>query len=206
LGVTSLLIVFIVAGLVLLVGWATFSPIIFGLFDDVTGFYTATQLQPRITGGETICDLRIKVFADLTQDFGIGSPEITIDRNNAFDFDFFECFSSSEVNSLELIDFDKRINFVQQSFISFGGEVIHAEIVLRDANDPTQKVDAFTQSQLRRAIEIPAGLIPTPFNMDVEFVVTNIPLRDYNLEIFYGRPINNMDVGEPFLATISGNR
>jgi len=192
---------------ILLIAYAVFEPLITGIIDKANGLITATELKPRALGGETICDLRVKVFAEITQDFGIGSPEITMDKNNAFEATWFDCFGQSNPSPASLIDLDLRfsnLRFSLLDFVTLGGEKIHAEIVIRDANDPTQKVDAFTQPQLRRVVFSSDGIsiIKTPLNVNVEFVITNIPQREYDLEIYYGRPINDMGAGEPFIGKI----
>lgn len=197
----------LVAGVIGLVIIAIFAPgminDLFDVIDKANGYFTATQLTPRANVDETICDLRVKVFAQVTQDLGILSPEITIDKNNVRSYEWFECESSSRINALYLSDWDLELeNISKFDFISFGGESISTEIVLRDKNDSTQKVDAFTQPQMKRLIQIEQGIIKTPLDASMEFVVKNIPERDYILEIYYGRAINDMDAGEPFISKI----
>jgi len=201
----------IVALAVIIVVVAIFAPSLFDNFfqaiDTANGVFTATQLTPRIGQDEIICDLRVKVNAELVQGFGIlgvgDSPFIQIDKDNSHTYEWFECSATSVISALDLADFDVQ-NPQLLDFFSFGGETIATEIVLRDSNDNTQKVDAFTQPQMRRLIQLQEGLISTPLDMSMEFVVKNIPTRDYTLEIYYGRIINGMDAGEPFITSIKG--
>ncbi len=193
--------------LMILLAIAIVPSVFAGLIDNVTGFFTATELLPTVGGNETICDLRIKTIAFLDQR-GILGETIFVSISNAkpIEFQYFDCFSQATFPTSALIDFGAK-NPDPLAFITLGGEKIHGEIVLRDKNDPTQKVDAFTQPQMRRSITISegAGIIATPLDISIEFVVTNIPLREYTLEIYYGRQINNLDAGEPLITTISGN-
>lgn len=197
----------LVAGVIGLIIIGIFAPGMindfFSAIDKANGFFTATQLTPRVNVDETVCDLRVKVFAKVTQDFGIAAPEITIDKDNNSSYEWFECESSSKINALYLLDWDLELqNTSKLDFISLGGESISVEIVLRDQKDSTQKVDAFTQPQMKRLIQIEQGIIKTPLDASMEFVVKNIPERNYDLEIYYGRAINDMDAGKPFISKI----
>ena len=194
---------------VILIAYAVFQPVFAGLIDSATGFFTATQLKPKIGVDDIICDLRVKTFAKLDQTLPFSELFIRIDPNNTHDFNWFNCFQFSNFPNAQLIDLQFK-NPQPLDFFTFGGETISGQIVLRDANDPTQKVDAFTQPQLKRSVLISedAGIIPTPFNMDIEYVVTNIPKRDFTLEIYYGREIftdRTLDVGKPIIAKICAN-
>jgi len=206
----------IIALAVIFVVVAIFAPSVFDSFfsaiDHANGLYTATNLLPRVGQDEILCDLRVKVNAELVQGvglFGVGDqPYVEIKSFTADNYDWFECHATSTISALDLADFDVPvpIKVDELDFITIGEEKTHSEIVLRDSSDSTQKVDAFTQPQLFRDIQISsgAGVVSTPLDMSVEFVVKNIPARDYTLEIYYGRIINDLPAGEPFLTTIKG--
>lgn len=204
--------------IVVMIAFAYLSPLLTGI-GNASGYYTATQLKPRVGQDETVCDLRIKVKANLEtssilgQELGIDDNSnpfpakvfVTINKNNPYEKpDWFNCQVASQYNSYDLLG-EYNFDFSQYDFFSIGGEKIHGEIVLRDINDHSQKVDAFTQSQLRREILLPAGIVDTPLDISLEYVVNHIPLRQYQLEIYYGREINNMDAGVPIITKICSN-
>ena len=208
--ITNLLVVgfFIVA---LVIGFSTISSIFTNLIDDASGFFTATELKPKPTVDEVICDLRVKVFADLDMTLPLTTLFARIDPNNSHQWTYFECFSEGNFPVTAQLDLFEPSEIQGLDFLILGGETVSVEIVLRDANDPTQKVDAFTQPQLRREVPLgdDFGIVATPFNIDSEFVVKNIPLREYKLEIFIGREIfvgepirQTLDAGEPFETRI----
>lgn len=190
----------------LVIAFSIFEPAFAGLFDSATGFFTATQLQPRVGADEIICDLRIKTLADLDQTLPFSTIFTRIDPNNSHEWNYFECEFASQFPLGSLLDIEDRFREFQLQvldIVTFGGETISVEIVLLDANDPTQKVDAFTQPQMRQQILLSTefAILPTPFNVDQVFVVKNIPVREYQLQIFYGREIV---VGEPFAGISLG--
>ncbi len=199
--ITNLFVVgfFIIA---LVIGFSTLSGFFTDLIDDASGFFTATELKPKPEVNEIICDLRVKVFADLDMTLPFSTLFARIDPNNSHEWTYFECFSQGNFPAIAQLDFGKPSEIQGLDFLTLGGETVSVMIVLRDANDPTQKVDAFTQPQLRREVPLGEdfGIIATPFSIDSEFVVKNIPLREYDLEIFIGREIF---VGEPIRETIT---
>lgn len=199
--ITNLLVLgfFIIA---LVIGFSTLSGFFTDLIDDASGFFTATELKPKPQADEIICDLRVKVFADLDMTLPLTTLFARIDPNNSHEWTYFECFAQGNFPAIAQLDLGKASEIQGLDFLTLGGETVGVQIVLRDANDPTQKVDAFTQPQLRREVPLGEdfGIVATPFNIDSEFVVKNIPLREYNLEIFIGREIF---VGEPIRQTLS---
>jgi len=206
-GIGTNITIVVVLMVLILIFYAVFQPVFAGLIDSATGFFTATQLKPRVTEDEIICDLRIKVFADLdTKGFLQEQTFIKIDPQNSHRYNYFECATKSQFSPASLLDFGIRSSnaFQTLDIVTWGGETIHMEIVLRDSSDPTQKVDAFTQPQLFQEIKLSEefGILKTPLALDTEFVVKNIPLREYNLEIFAGREINDLGAGKPFKAKI----
>jgi len=198
----------------LVIAFSIFETVFAGLIDGATGFFTATQLQPRVGTDEVICDLRIKTLADLDQTLPFSTIFTRIDPNNSHEWNYFECEFASQFPIASLLDIEDRFTELQLQaldIVTFGGETISVEIVLLDANDPTQKVDAFTQPQMRQQILLSTefAILPTPFNVDQVFVVKNIPVREYQLQIFYGREIfvdrpirETLDAGEPFITKI----
>lgn len=188
---------------------------IFSVFDHANGVYTATQLKPRPNIDETICDLRVEPHAELWSG-SLTAKSLNIDDNinpfpaeiwvhiddqNAFSYTWFNCESSVIKSPFELI---YKGDAETLDFFTTGGESISSQIVLIDKADPTQKVDAYTQSWLKQDIQLTSsfGFVDTPYDLSKEFVVKNIPLREYTLEIYYGQEINNLGIGEPYRVTV----
>ena len=51
------------------------------------------------------------------------------------------------------------------------------------------------------------GVIPTPYNLSPysEFYIPNVIYGDYDLEIYYGRVINDLEVGQPIKSNVCMN-
>lgn len=175
----------VVAGLIILF---VFAPSAFaGLVDSASGFYTATQLQPRVGSNEIICDLRVDIDATMTDSnifFLIDSkPEIQI---NSIDAEYFECYATSEVNALNLMNVNHLHGLTLLDVAIFTPQVITTEIKLIDSTDASQQVTKELQNQLQQVTTFNSGdIIDTPFDMSKTFVVTNIPARNYDLYVEY---------------------
>ena len=179
------------------IGFSTFSPLLVGLIDTASGFYIDTQLKPEPQIDEAICDLRIKVFADLDQTLALTEFFVRIMPEDSHNWSWDDCHASSNFPLGSLLDLSTRF---QTQAIATGAVTETACITIVDARDPTQKVTPITNSNLCRDILVTTGAtfsLPLPFNVDAEFVINNIPLREYNLEIVYvGRDIAITESGE----------
>lgn len=195
----------------LVIGFSTFAPLLGGLIDQASGFYVDTQLKPKPQSDEAICDLRIKVFADLDQTLALSEFFIRIVPEDSHDWSWDDCHASSNFPLGSLLDLSTRF---QIQAVAVGEVIETACITIVDARDPSQKVTPTTNSNLCRDIIVTTGAtlsLALPFNVDAEFVINNIPLREYNLEIVYvGRDIvfreggqtTSLSANEPFVTKI----
>jgi len=209
--VTNLFVLgfFIVA---LVVGFSTFAPLLGGLIDEASGFYVDTQLKPEPQSDEAICDLRIKVFALLDQTLAGSEFFIRINPVDSHNWSWDDCHASSNFPLGSLLDLSTRF---QTQAIAVGEVTETACITIVDARDPSQKVTPVTNSNLCRDVVVTRGAtlsLALPFNVDTEFIINNIPLREFNLEIIYqGRDIVitesgqrsiSLNANEPFITKI----
>jgi len=194
--ITNLVVLgfFIIA---LVIGFSTFAPLLGGLIDEASGFYVDTQLKPEPESDEAICDLRVKVFADLDQTLPLSEFFVRINPVDSHNWTWDDCHASSNFPLGSLLDLGKRL---QPLAVASGAVTETACLTIVDAKDPTQKVTPVTNSNLCRDILVTTGAtlsLALPFNVDAEFVINNIPLREYNLEIVYvGRDIAITESGE----------
>lgn len=188
------------------IGFSTFAPLLGGLL-DADGFFVDTQLKPKPQTNEIICDLRVKVNADLDQTLPFSELFIRIDTSDSHDWTWFECFAQDGFPPLALLDFGE--NFNELSFLALGELTETGCITIVDARDPTQKVTPNTQPNLCREVGVAeefGEIIPLPFDVSVEFVIQNIPLREYNLEITYDKreifADKTFTANEPYITKI----
>lgn len=203
-GVTGALIAIAVILVVAGIFWAILSPIVFGLINTATGFFTATQLTPRIGVDETVCDLHVVVNGRADQDLFVnfGTFGFFLD-NTDITTTWFDCFKISEFPTFELIDLEAR-----QDLTGFVLAIVEQKrdvnIELVDAGDATQRVDYLTQPQLRKSLTIPAQISISAYTFEIDFIVSNIPLRDYILRVtFEESQINGQERNVPFEVRIS---
>lgn len=205
-GATGIIIGLAVIGITLLLGWGLIAPIAQGLLNNVTNTYTSTQLLPRVGEDEIICDLKLSIPAELTSNpLKFNSPHYIVIDVTKVGANFFDCHNFSNFPTLSLLDYGIKTQQLGQLTVVSFGESIDVELTLRDTNDSTQKVDKFTQPALATKVKIPATFSLNSVDASVEFVVTNIPLRNYNAEVIYkGFPINDDEApfGAPYIFSI----
>jgi len=201
----------VIASAVIVVVLFVFAPeLVEGLIDDLTGTYSATQLLPRVGSDEIICDLRVQIDADLIQDFNvpiIGSqPYVKI---NDVDTQYYNCVASSNVSTLDLLDFNHLSGVSNELSVLFvTPQNLETSIKLIDATDSSQQVTSATQPQLKIVESFDVGQsINTPYDVSRTFVITDIPARTFNLEIFYENSalitgIENLEHGKPYIHTV----
>lgn len=165
--------------------------------DRLKGQAQAINVEPN-ADGQIICDLAIKVKAQLEDDLFKGL-HIRIDPNDSKHYQWYCQFDSPVGASLVNYDLSPNAFFL-------AGEKIHVELVLRDKSDPTFKYDAnnIKYQMMFREITITdtTGIVPTPIDMSREFYIPNVVHGDYDLEIYYGRIINELGVGQPLITDL----
>jgi hypothetical protein len=160
----------------------------------------ADKRLPSIVG-KTVCDLTVEVKADLIDDFG--KATIFIDKNtNPTDYQWHCDFK--ELSFLSNLSFLNDLSSL--SIFAFEDEFIHTEIVLIQQSDKSKKYDANHEDykEMYRDIRLTqtTGIIPTPYQMDQSFYIDNVVHDNYVLEVYYGKEINNLPVGEPYLDKV----
>jgi len=209
LGATTTIAIVAFFIIAIVIGFSTFAPLLGGLI-DADGFFVDTQLQPKPEANEIICDLRVKVFANLDQTIALTEFFIRIDDQDSHNWTWFDCQAQNGFPALSLLDLGLDI---PQNTLVLADTVETGCITIVDASDASQKVTPNTQPNLCRDVAVAEALtfISLPFNVDTEFVIQNIPLREYNLEIVYknreiafgkvGSAIS-LDTEEPFITKI----
>ncbi len=181
-------------------------------------------IQPR--QGEVICDLLVQTHVSLTQDdFNLlGIPiagvttlatptEFIIPISNPYTYSYEHCVFFNQFVIANLLDNGigkaprpEVSSITTNAFLNPFGHDFTQQIRLTDANDPTQRIDWVLSPNLSYTTHIPASLQQeTPLSLDALFVVPNIPVRTYNLEIHLSGAdlgINNMQNGVPFTGQI----
>lgn len=205
--IAVILLVIIMVG-VLVLGTDLFT----SLFSKGGEFFTATKLKVNPASNEIICDLKIETNVDIVQDIIISNPKFNVPSSNSHKYTWYSCFLPSNYVTYNLLDagfgsapkpIREAVGDLQTNilFLPTGGDITQG-IRLIDSRDPTQVVDWNLQPNLQYKIDLPSGInIATPYSVDATFVVSNIPVREYNLEIHLsGLPegVNNQPVGQPF--------
>ncbi len=184
LGVIALVVIFVFAPSALA-----------GLVDDTSGFFTATQLKPRIGADEVICDLRIEVEQKLTDsDIFFLIDTQPVQEIVDIDTQWFNCFQFSQASFIDYFD----TNHIQASLLDFAvatPQTITTEI---------KQSDSFGIGEI----------INTPYDNTKTFVVSDIPARDFILEIRHNSQTgllagssyngNAYSVNEPIKVSIQG--
>jgi hypothetical protein len=149
----------------------------------------AENVKPDETG-ETLCDLSVKVNADLVDEFGF--IKIKIDPADSKVYQWHCQFDT--LSWLGSVDFTPLAFF-------FESEFIHAEIKLIQKDDTSKWYDANhpDYKSMYREIRLTdtSGFVDLPLNFDQSFYVEDVVHADYTLEIYYGRVINDLNAGEP---------
>lgn len=177
-------------------------------------------IEPR--QGEAICDLIIRTNVNVIQEEIPLTPsevvptEFYVNPANPYSFTYERCTFHSEFVIFNLIDNgvgqaprpqgEFIENFQTNKFVNLLGSTFVQELRLTDASDPTQRVDWILNPNLSYTTSIPPSLTQeTPLSLDATFVVPNLPVRTYNLELFLTgaeQGVNGQPVGQPFRGQI----
>lgn len=205
-GITSGIIGLAILGVVIIALWGFVGTAIINLVDSTKGLADAFEITPKPKSSEKVCDVQITVHAELAETLPFTPLFIRMGdeaqlNKNPRDYSWLDCHSATAFPLASLLDWFRYDDEKPTGLALFlADEKIHVELVLR-SSDGT-KIDAYTQPSLFRWKTIKAGIIELPLDMSQQFVVKNIPQRDYNLEVYWGRDINGMGSGIPFVTTI----
>ncbi len=170
-----------------------------------TAIFTSEELEATPTSEEMVCDLRVTVFATVDERFPFEVFVKVPDGGGEVKRYFWTDCSPAKATSLfSLLDLSENIleglgNLNQLAFFS-EEDVITVNIRLTDPKTG-DIIDKFNRGNLEKKI----GDLEnknTPFDIQQQFFIPNVPHRDYDLEIFYGRAINNLPIGTPFVDEV----
>ena len=170
-----------------------------------TAIFTSEELEATPTSEEMVCDLRVTVFATVDERFPfdvfVRVPDSSGEVKRYF---WTDCSPAKATSLFSLLDLSENIseglgNLGQLAFFS-EEDVITVNIRLTDPKTG-DIIDKFNRGNLEKKI----GDLEnknTPFDIQQQFFIPNVPHRDYDLEIFYGRAINNLPIGTPFVDEV----
>ena len=165
-------------------------------------FFTASRIKPTPLQNEYVCDLALTTFAELRETLPLTPVFIKIGQGTShpevFTAKWINCNKATTIPRFSLLL--NPLNEVKPLAFFFDDDVIRTEIVLKDSGG--FKIDANTQPSLRRSVPLPNGLTPLPYLLQETFIVSDIPCRDYVLDIYWGREINKLNAGEPYTVEI----
>lgn len=207
-GILTTLIFFLILIIVVVLAWGYIQNFIVEILltGDRLGIAVGTSedLEATPTSDEMVCDLRVTVFATLDERFPFEVFAKIPDQDGDVKRYFWTDCSPAKATSLfSLLDLSENLseglNGLGQLAFFTEDDTIQVNIRLTDPKTG-DIIDKFNTGNLVRDFDI-AGK-DTPLNVSQEFFIPNIPHRDYDLEIFIGRAINNLPIGTPFVDEV----
>lgn len=185
------------------------------ILNQSTNFLNAYKLQPNIQPGERLCDISITTFADLigpntlSIEFGVVTDPFVQIENNVRSYQWFNCRDPTAVPFLSLVGnlFETEdLNIQSLDFLTIFGIEIQPSIQLSSPGS-FQTIGPDLNPSLKKLIKVPAGNVPSPFDLDQTYLISNIPERNYDLKIFYdGKQIRTPDGTKlPFNSPFNSN-
>jgi len=170
-----------------------------------TAIFTSEELEATPTSEEMVCDLRVTVFATIDERFFLDVFVKVPDSSGEVKRYFWTDCSPAKATSLfSLLDISENLNEALGNLgqLAFFGEEDVLTVKIRLTDPKTGDIiDKFNRPNLEKKI----GDLQnknTPFDIQQQFFIANIPHRDYDLEIFYGRAINELPIGTPFVDEV----
>jgi len=170
-----------------------------------TAIFTSQELEATPTSEEMVCDLRVTVFATIDERFLLDVfVKIPDSSGQVKRYFWTDCSPAKATSLFSLLDISENLNEAlgnlgQLAFFT-PEDKIGVEIRL---NDPKTGdiITKFNRPNLEKAI---TGIENrnTPFDVQQEFFIANVPHRDYDLEIFWFRAINELPIGTPFVDEV----
>ena len=172
-----------------------------------TQFLITTQIAPQAHKGQQVCNLIVHVYGEFDNPNPLDA-RVYLGRANyhpeVADPSWSSCFTSLSLVRDGVGPFSTIVgneSLPLDSLAVGDGNGFFSQIVL--LGDDGSKIDASVQPLLRQKVLLPNGVFPTPYDFQESFVVTKVPKQHYKLQIFMGRGINNMDIGQPYTMDIS---
>jgi len=211
-------VAFLITSIFLVVSFGTDA--IFKLLDASGNFFNASQLQIDRNSNEIVCDLIVTTKVKIDQGGlklpAIDDPKFIVDKDDSHTYIWDNCVAPNNFTGLNVLDdgFGSAPRVTTNSladaqpnsfFNGLSGSTIVQQIRLIDAIDPTQTVDWVTRPNLSYSTPLSGGFLETPIDISATFVVSNIPLREYNLQIHLNgldSGINDSAIGVPFTGKV----
>ena len=170
-----------------------------------TAIFTSEELEATPTSEEMVCDLRVTVFATVDErilfDVFVKVPDSSGEVKRYF---WTDCSPAKATSLFSLLDLSENISegLGNLGQLAFFGEEDFIRVNIRLTDPKTGDIiDKFNRGNLEKKIGDLENK-STPFDIQQQFFIPNVPHRDYDLEIFYGRAINNLPIGTPFVDEV----
>jgi len=169
-------------------------------------FFTSIELReviPLPTSTEDVCDLRISIRTELTELAPFTELFIRVNFES-MRYAWFDCNPSTAIPYFSILDFGKKSTGADPLGFLFFEDIIPVEVELKNfPSDPPVIVNKFLNPNLVKTIRVPAGSVPLPFDLNSEFIITNVPDRNYKLFLSYPtKEINGLSTGQPFVFNV----
>lgn len=168
-----------------------------------TAVFTSEELEATPRSDEMVCDLRITIFATVDERFPfevfvkIPDSEGQIKR-----YFWTDCSPAKALSLFSLLDLSANLGETLKSAGQFAFFVDEDQLSVNiRLTDPKtgDVIDKFNKGNLVRKINLSGS---TPLEIQQQFFIPNIPHRDYDLEIFFFRAINELPIGTPFVDEV----
>lgn len=166
-------------------------------------FFTTIELReviPIPMAFEDVCDVRITVRGNVDQTLPFSDLFVRMSFNDV-SYQWFDCHQSTGIPLFSIWDIGKISDSSDLLSLLFGdASDLKMEIELKSfPNEPPVIVNKFLSPHLAKTINLPSGSFPTPHPIVQEFIITNIPDRNYKLSV-------NLDIDifpqDPFLTNV----
>lgn len=161
------------------------------------------EVVPLPMAFEDVCDLRVTVRG--TVDQTLPFTELFIRMNfGDVSYSWFDCHESTAIPLFSLWDIGKTSDTSNPLAVILGdAQDLNLEIELKNfPNDPNIIKNKFLSPNLAKKIKLPSGSFPTPHPITQEFIITNIPDRNYKLTVDFSNTDIEGNAGDPFQTNI----
>ncbi len=185
-GFLERVILFIFLIIVVAVSWQYVQGFVFEIITEGQRTFTQIQTSNRIVTtaqpDELICDLAITVFVEIDSTRRIAF----VDPSMAKEYIWSDCNPTSAIPFASLLDLNFDTMMLQLDLLFGGLADQQLETTIRLQDRETGEIrDRFTDPNLQMLQPSAQGILEFRKAFQEEFFITNIPSRDYDLEIFY---------------------
>ena len=190
------------------------------VLNDLDETSVATKLKPTAAAGQEICDAKIIIRGDITDEFGsvltdwrLGEESVLFglfhEDHGAFETVWLNCTKPeaalSFLNLIPVLQLEKLEEAFQKLsfFVSLTTETYDLEITLTSGE---RFFDRHNKAGMTKQITVESGLHPDPLGFKKIFLIENIPKQQYTLEVvIVGEKINGMTANKPYTTPIFGD-